>query len=129
MRCSASNASLSCSFKYYFYLQMLIFISIICLIFSTATANGYFNPLIQLPTDGIYSNLSTRSTAQMVLNIFDFGAQGDGFTDDTKVINVFLLNTDIFKIIPRFRHFMCIFPLLLKFRGGEDLIIGMVIAN
>ncbi|KAL8465689.1 hypothetical protein ACS0TY_034966 [Phlomoides rotata] len=86
MRSSSSNA-LSPSFKYYFYLQMLC----ICLLFSTATANGHFNPLIQLPTDGIYRNISTRSTA-IVLNIFDFGAKGDGFTDDTKSLQ------DIWKV-------------------------------
>ncbi|KAH6758750.1 Pectin lyase-like superfamily protein [Perilla frutescens var. frutescens] len=39
-----------------------------------------FSPLIQLPTNELYRNISRT----VVLCIDDFGAKGDGFTDDTK---------------------------------------------
>ncbi|XP_022884955.1 probable polygalacturonase At1g80170 isoform X2 [Olea europaea var. sylvestris] len=54
----------------------------ICLLLFVTNANG-FSPTIQLPTSGLFRNTSYLSKT-LVLNINDFGAQGDGFTDDTK---------------------------------------------
>ncbi|KAK4479701.1 hypothetical protein RD792_015232 [Penstemon davidsonii] len=39
----------------------------------------------RLPTNGVYRNNSI-SSKPVVLNIDDFGAKGDGFTDDTKIL-------------------------------------------
>ncbi|KAL0441615.1 UNVERIFIED_CONTAM: putative polygalacturonase [Sesamum radiatum] len=39
---------------------------------------------LPVPTNGLYSNTSTRWSRTVVLNIDDFGAKGDGFSDDTK---------------------------------------------
>ncbi|GER48415.1 pectin lyase-like superfamily protein [Striga asiatica] len=62
------------------------FFNILCiniyLLHITTDADG-FNPLIKLPTNGLYRNYSSCSTP-VVLNINDFGAEGDGLTDDTK---------------------------------------------
>ncbi|CAA3027321.1 probable polygalacturonase At1g80170 [Olea europaea subsp. europaea] len=56
----------------------------ICLLLFVTNANG-FSPTIQLPTSGLFRNTSYLSKT-LVLNINDFGAQGDGFTDDTKTL-------------------------------------------
>ncbi|KAI3455343.1 hypothetical protein Pfo_012006 [Paulownia fortunei] len=77
LRSSSSNA-FSCSLKSCF---LHILYSSIYLLSNVTNANG-FNPLIQLPTNGLYRNTSSRSRT-VVLNIHDFGAKGDGFTDDT----------------------------------------------
>ncbi|KAK6125173.1 hypothetical protein DH2020_041074 [Rehmannia glutinosa] len=80
LRSSSSPNTLSCSLKSYF---VHILCSSIYLLLNITTANG-FNPLIQLPTNGLYRNSSCKSKT-VILNIDDFGAKGDGFYDDTKV--------------------------------------------
>ncbi|KAK4395311.1 putative polygalacturonase [Sesamum angolense] len=67
-------------------------LSIYNLLLNSVTVNGFtvsengFSPLMELPvpTNGLYSNTSTRWSRTVVLNIDDFGAKGDGFSDDTK---------------------------------------------
>ncbi|KAI3463391.1 hypothetical protein Pfo_020054 [Paulownia fortunei] len=81
LRSSSSSKTFSCYFKYYFL--HILYIRIYLLLDITY-ANG-FNPLIQLPTSGFYRNNSSRSKT-VVLNIDEFGAKGDGITDDTKTL-------------------------------------------
>ncbi|KAK6127939.1 hypothetical protein DH2020_038316 [Rehmannia glutinosa] len=82
MRSSSSSNAVCCYFKYSFlrilYIIIYLFLNII------TNANG-FNPLIQLPTSGLFRNNSIRSET-VLLNINDFGAKGDGFTDATKTL-------------------------------------------
>ncbi|KAL3631807.1 hypothetical protein CASFOL_024791 [Castilleja foliolosa] len=76
---SSSSNSFSCSFKSSI---LHILCSSIYLLLSFTNSNG-FNSLIELPTNGLYRNSSSRSRTS-VLNIDDFGAKGDGLFDDTK---------------------------------------------
>ncbi|KAL2493452.1 putative polygalacturonase [Abeliophyllum distichum] len=77
---STSNAYSShsvYSFNYIIY-------SSICLLLIISNANG-FSHIIQLPTSGLFRNTPCPSKT-VVFNINDFGAKGDGFTDDTKAL-------------------------------------------
>ncbi|PIN10136.1 Polygalacturonase [Handroanthus impetiginosus] len=74
---SSSNAFSCCS--RHFLLQIL-YIGI-NLLLNVTNANG-FNPLIQLPSSGLYGNISET----VVLNIDDFGAKADGINDDTEIL-------------------------------------------
>ncbi|XP_011072232.1 probable polygalacturonase At1g80170 isoform X2 [Sesamum indicum] len=90
MRSSSSSYAFSCSLKCSFL--HILYSSIYNLLLSTATVNGFtvtengFSQLIELPVprNGLYSNTSTRWSRTAVLSIDDFGAKGDGFSDDTK---------------------------------------------
>ncbi|KAL0319161.1 UNVERIFIED_CONTAM: putative polygalacturonase [Sesamum angustifolium] len=92
MRSSSSSSShaFSCSLKCSFL--HILCSSIYNLLLNSATVNGFtvsengFSPLMELPvpTNGLYSNTSIRWSRTVVLNIDDFGAKGDGFSDDTK---------------------------------------------
>ncbi|CAA0839142.1 Probable polygalacturonase [Striga hermonthica] len=73
-----SSSSLCRSKPPFFHILCII----VYLLLITTNADG-FNPLIKLPTNELYKNYSSCS-APVVFNINDFGAQGDGFTDDTK---------------------------------------------
>ncbi|KAG8379857.1 hypothetical protein BUALT_Bualt07G0133000 [Buddleja alternifolia] len=76
------------------YLKSSNFLVIISIYF-ISNANGFkLNPLIQLPTNGIYRNTSSSSKSTLVLNILHFGAKGDGFTDDTKVSGTIIAPLD-----------------------------------
>ncbi|KAL8043038.1 hypothetical protein ABFX02_09G092300 [Erythranthe guttata] len=76
MRSSSSSNAFSSKFS----VLKFICSSIYLIISRIRYSNGFnFNPLIHLPTNVLYMNTST-----LLLNIDDFGAQGDGFTDDTK---------------------------------------------
>ncbi|KAK4428027.1 putative polygalacturonase [Sesamum alatum] len=83
---SSSSYSLKCSFLH------ILYSSIYNLLLNTATVNGFtvnengFSPFIELPLtrNGLYTNTSTSWSRAVVLSIDDFGAKGDGFTDDTK---------------------------------------------
>ncbi|KAL9156694.1 hypothetical protein ABFS82_09G094800 [Erythranthe guttata] len=76
MRSSSSSNAFSSKFS----VLKFICSSIYLIISRIRYSNGFnFNPLIHLPTNVLYRNTSTQ-----LLNINDFGAQGDGFTDDTK---------------------------------------------
>ncbi|KAL6584767.1 hypothetical protein OROMI_004056 [Orobanche minor] len=81
LRSSTSSNAFSCSFRTSF---SQILCSIIYLLLKITKANG-FNPLIQLPTNGLYRNSSISLARTVVLNIDDFGAKGDGLSDDTKM--------------------------------------------
>ncbi|KAL6568065.1 hypothetical protein OROHE_003749 [Orobanche hederae] len=80
LRSSTSSNAFSCCFRTSF---SQILCSIIYLLLNITKANG-FNPLIQLPTNGLYRSSSISLARTVVLNIDDFGAKGDGFSDDTK---------------------------------------------
>ncbi|KAL6559830.1 hypothetical protein OROGR_004947 [Orobanche gracilis] len=81
LRSSTSSNAFSCSFRTSF---SQILCSSIYLLLNVTNANG-FNPLIQLPTNGLYRNSSISLARTVVLNIDDYGAKGDGFSDDTKM--------------------------------------------
>lgn len=76
---SSSSSSSSNSFSF-----LHIVCSIIYLLSRIRNADG-FSPLIQLPTNVLYRNSSSSSSTALLLNIDDFGAQGNGYTDDAKV--------------------------------------------
>ncbi|KAL2458747.1 putative polygalacturonase [Forsythia ovata] len=77
---STSNAYSSHSVYSFNY----IIPSSICLLLIISNANG-FSPIIHFPTPGLFRNTSCPSKT-VVFNINDFGAKGDGFTDDTKTL-------------------------------------------
>lgn len=54
---------------------------IICTIYLFSNVQG-FNPLLQLPK---YRNSINKITSKRFLSVNDYGAKGDGLTDDTKV--------------------------------------------
>ncbi|KAL8465695.1 hypothetical protein ACS0TY_034969 [Phlomoides rotata] len=76
MRLGSSSSSHACLNS--FYLHTLY--TTIFLLCNIITTYGFDN---HMPPYGLSSNIS-RSFSTLVLNIDDFGAQGDGFTDDTK---------------------------------------------
>lgn len=86
---SSSSSSSSNSFSF-----LHIVCSIIYLLSRIRNADG-FSPLIQLPTNVLYRNSSSSSSTALLLNIDDFGAQGNGYTDDTKVYIYILIYTMI----------------------------------
>ncbi|KAL7152524.1 hypothetical protein ABFS83_04G103800 [Erythranthe nasuta] len=79
---SSSSNEFSCYFKNYFLQIILLYISIY-LLSNIPNSNG-FDPIIQLPSSGLYEHNFSRS--KVVLNIDDFGANGDGITDNTKIL-------------------------------------------
>lgn len=100
MRSSSTSNSFRSSYLHIFYCSIYLLLDI------TVAKGSKFNPLIQLPTNELYRNISRT----VVLCIDDFGAKGDGFTYDTEVKCVFLE----FNYAKKLRHFVvCWFPFVV----------------
>ncbi|KAK4413921.1 putative polygalacturonase [Sesamum alatum] len=82
LKSSSSSSSNAFSCFRHSFLEIL-YLSI-CLLLNITYGNG-FEPLIQLPSSGLSTNTSSRSRT-VLFNIDDFGAKGDGITDDTKIL-------------------------------------------
>lgn len=84
------SSSISCfNFSYYYSTSVAFFASLygIYFVLISANVNG-FDSVIQLPTSASLRNTTRKS--ETLFDVSDFGAVGDGITDDTNVSPVLL---------------------------------------